>query len=76
MITTPRRSVSPVAKTDPEAIKRERRKTIRWVVTIFLITIVISGTISLGNIGGLVAFGLLLVTIVLFCAKGAKSVKE
>ena len=36
----------------------------------------ISDTISLGNIGGLVAFGLLLVTIVLFCAKGAKSVKE
>ena len=36
----------------------------------------ISGTVSLGNIGGLVAFGLLLATIVLFCAKGAKSVKE
>ena len=36
----------------------------------------ISDTISLGNIGGLVAFGLLLATIVLFCAKGAKSVKE
>ena len=36
----------------------------------------ISGTVSLGNVGGLVAFGLLLATIVLFCAKGAKSVKE
>jgi len=36
-----------VAKTDPEAIKRERRKNIRWVVTIFFATILISGTISL-----------------------------
>ncbi len=34
-------------KTDPEAAKKERNKTIRWVVTIFLVTIVISGTISL-----------------------------
>ena len=36
----------------------------------------ISGVVSLGNVGGLVAFGLLLAVIVLFCAKGAKSVKE
>lgn len=36
----------------------------------------ISDTISLGNIGGLVAFAGLLVTILLFCFKGAKNVKE
>ena len=36
-----------MAKTDPEAIKRERRKNIQWVVTIFFATILISGTISL-----------------------------
>ena len=36
----------------------------------------ISGTVSLGNVGGLVAFGALLVSIVAFCFKGAKSVKE
>lgn len=36
-----------MAKLDPEAGKRERKKQIKWVVTIFLITIVISGTISL-----------------------------
>lgn len=36
-----------MAKTDPEASRRERRKTIRWVVTIFLVTILISGAISL-----------------------------
>ncbi|MBR5126321.1 MAG: hypothetical protein IKU68_06265 [Oscillospiraceae bacterium] len=36
-----------MAKSDPAAQKRERQKAIRWVVTIFLVTIVISGTISL-----------------------------
>ena len=36
-----------MAKTDPEAIKREKRKNIRWVITIFVITILISGAISL-----------------------------
>ena len=36
----------------------------------------ISDTVSLGNVGGLVAFGALLVSIVAFCFKGAKSVKE
>ena len=35
-----------MSKADPAASKKERNKTIRWVVTIFLITIVISGTIS------------------------------
>ena len=35
-----------MAKTDPEALRKARSKTIRWVVTIFLVTIVISGTIS------------------------------
>ena len=36
-----------MAKSDPAVQKRERQKTIRWVVTIFLVTIVVSGTISL-----------------------------
>ena len=35
-----------MSKADPAASKKERNKTIRWVVTIFLVTIVISGTIS------------------------------
>lgn len=35
-----------MAKLDPEAEKRERNKQIKWVATIFLVTIVISGTIS------------------------------
>ena len=36
-----------MAKSDPAAQKRERQKTIRWVVTIFMVTIVVSGAISL-----------------------------
>ena len=36
-----------MAKTDPEAMKRERIKMIRWVITIFVVTILISGIISL-----------------------------
>ena len=35
-----------MSKTDPEVSKKERNKTVRWVVTIFLVTIVISGIIS------------------------------
>ncbi len=36
-----------MAKADPEASKREKMKNIKWVVTIFFVTILISGTISL-----------------------------
>ena len=36
-----------MAKSDPAASKKERSKTIRWVVTIFFVTLVISGVISL-----------------------------
>ena len=36
-----------MAKSDPAASKKELSKTIRWVVTIFFVTIVISGVISL-----------------------------
>jgi len=36
-----------VSKSDPSALKKERNKTIRWVVTIFFTTIFISGIISL-----------------------------
>ena len=35
-----------MAKADPEASKRERNKQIKWVVTIFFVTILISGAIS------------------------------
>ena len=38
-----------MSKSDPSASKKERNKTIRWVVTIFLVTILISGTISFAS---------------------------
>lgn len=58
-----------MSKSDPAAIKNERNKTIRWVVTIFLVTIVISGTISfisdevMANSGIVTAFLILLAII-------------
>ena len=36
-----------MSKADPASHKKERNKTIRWVVTIFIVTIFISATISL-----------------------------
>ena len=38
-----------MAKSDPASAKKERNKTIRWVVIIFFVTIVVSGVISLGS---------------------------
>ena len=35
-----------MSKSDPASSKKERNKTIRWVVAIFLVTILISGMIS------------------------------
>ena len=36
-----------MSKSDPSAQKKERNKTVRWVVTIFFVTIFVSGLISL-----------------------------
>ena len=58
-----------VSKSDPAVSKKERNKTIRWVVTIFLATIVISGIISfvsdevMSNSGIVTAFLILLLII-------------
>ena len=38
-----------MSKADPAAAKKERQKTIRWVVTIFLVTILVSSLISLAS---------------------------
>lgn len=35
-----------MSKSDPSAIRKERKKTIQWVVTIFLTTIFVSGLIT------------------------------
>jgi len=58
-----------VSKSDPAASKKERNKTVRWVVIIFLVTIVISGTISflsdevMSRSGIVTAFAILLAII-------------
>ena len=58
-----------MSKSDPASSKKERNKTIRWVVTIFLITIVISGMISMlsdeimSKSGIVMAFLILLIII-------------
>ena len=40
------KGIRPVSKSDPSASKKERNKTIRWVVTIFIVTIIISAIIT------------------------------
>ncbi len=60
-----------MAKADPNASKRERNKTIRWVVSIFFVTIFVSGAISLisdavmASSGIFVAFVILLAIVLL-----------
>ena len=38
-----------MSKSDSSAVKKERNKTIRWVVTIFFVTIIVSGMISFAS---------------------------
>ena len=38
-----------MSKSDPSVSRKERNKTIRWVVTIFFVTIFVSGTISFAS---------------------------
>ena len=60
-----------MAKAESDAAKQERRRTTKWVVTIFFVTIVVSGTISLvseevmANSSLVVAFLILLGIILL-----------
>ena len=38
-----------MSKSDPSASKKERLKTVRWVITIFIVTILVSATISFAS---------------------------
>lgn len=38
-----------MSKSDPASAKKERNRNIRWFITIFLVTIVVSAVISLGS---------------------------
>ena len=59
-----------MAKPDSEAAKKERRRTRKWVLQIFIITLFVSGTISflseeiMGNSNILVAFLILLIIVI------------
>ena len=55
-----------MSKSDPSALKKERNKTIRWVVTIFVTTIFISGTISLISDEIMAASGIAVAFVILF----------
>lgn len=58
-----------MAKTDSESSRRERKKAIRWVVSVFIVTIFVSGLINLlsdeimSNSGILAAFLILLLIV-------------
>ena len=60
-----------MAKTHSDASKKERSRTIRWVVTVFFVTLVVSGIISLisdevmARSGLLAAFAILLAIVFL-----------
>ena len=54
-----------MAKADPAASKRERNKHIKWVVTIFLSTILISGSISLVSDAVMEASGVIMAFLIL-----------
>ena len=56
-----------MAKSDPIAAKKERNKTIRWVVTIFFVTILISGTISVLSDEIMSSSGMAVAFLILFC---------
>ena len=36
-----------MSKSDPSTVKKQRNKTVQWVLTIFLVTILVSALISL-----------------------------
>ena len=60
-----------LSKSDPNAVKKQRKKTILWVVTIFLVTIFVSSAITLASdlimeaSTTIVAFIILLVIVLL-----------
>ncbi len=54
-----------MAKSDPASAKKERNKTIRWVVTIFFTTMLISGTISVASDALMSASGIFVAFLIL-----------
>lgn len=56
-----------MGKTDSTSSKKERNKTIRWVVTIFIVTLFVSGLISLLSEEILAHSGMVAAFVILFC---------
>ncbi len=54
-----------MSKSDPASAKKERNKTIRWVITIFFTTMLISGTISVASDALMSASGLAVAFLIL-----------
>ena len=60
-----------MSKVEPDSRKKERNKSIRWVLTIFLVTILVSGVISyvseeiMSTSGIIIAFGILFAIVCL-----------
>ena len=70
-----------MSKNDPASSKRERNKTIRWVVTIFLVTIFVSGTISFASnelmaVSSVAVAFIILLVIVLAINLGTKALTK
>ena len=55
-----------MSKSDPAASKKERNKTIRWVVTIFIVTIIVSAVISFASNELMESSSVLVAFIILF----------
>lgn len=56
-----------MSKADPASQKKERNKTIRWVVTIFIVTILVSATISLVSEEIMAGSGTVAACFILLC---------
>ncbi len=56
-----------MAKSDPEASKRERNKNTRWVITIFFVTMLISGLISVLSDAIMSISGIIVAFLILLC---------
>ena len=55
-----------MSKSDPSTAKKQRSKTVRWVLTIFLVTIVISALISLISEEVMASSGIIIAFVILF----------
>ena len=54
-----------MSKADPASLKKERNKTIRWVVTIFFVTMLVSGGISLASDAIMASSGMVIAFLIL-----------